>query len=212
MHAHTPCVGRGGQGECSYLPQASPNSGRGSYRNHQHCRAFKNQRCSSRKRAVDESLYSCAADAALHCSCQKPWLSRRGRDPALRQACTVHAEGNNRLSARCTATVAGSETSPTAVSGQDVRVKEQPGADRPALSGTNGRGINGGHEHNGHNGLGDRDSSGASLAEADSGPVVVAPEDFTLEPGQLSAIDRDSPCHPADVFRCTACTEPACQV
>ena len=207
MHAPTPYVGRGGQGECSYLPQAPPLVGRGSLREQQYCRTSRRYRRCAREQAVASSPHSYAADAALHRSCQKPHLSRTQRDPASRHLCNLHADHSNRLPARCSATVAGPETSATAVGAQTVRSPEQPVADRSAIPGVNG--TNG---HNGRNGAAHMAGSGVSLAGADSGPVVVAPEDFTLEPGELSAIDRDSPCHPADVFRCTGCVEPACQV
>lgn len=39
---------------------------------------------------------------------------------------------------------------------------------------------------------------------------VVAPEDFTLPAGRLSAIDRSSPPAAADAFRCVGCVDPAC--
>ncbi|GAB4821594.1 hypothetical protein N2152v2_008640 [Parachlorella kessleri] len=42
-------------------------------------------------------------------------------------------------------------------------------------------------------------------------PLFVAPEDFRLPPGQLSSIDRTSAPHPQDVFRCAACSDPACE-
>jgi hypothetical protein len=43
-------------------------------------------------------------------------------------------------------------------------------------------------------------------------PLLVAPEDFVLPPGELSAVDRSSPPSPADTFRCPGCTVPECQV
>lgn len=39
-----------------------------------------------------------------------------------------------------------------------------------------------------------------------------APEDFTLEPGVPSTIQRDTPLHPDDVFRCPRCLEDGSQV
>lgn len=45
-----------------------------------------------------------------------------------------------------------------------------------------------------------------------TGRLVFAPEDFKLEPGAYSQIDRLSPASPEDVFRCNSCTEAACQV
>ena len=42
--------------------------------------------------------------------------------------------------------------------------------------------------------------------------LVFAPEDFKLEPGVHSHIDRQSPSSAEDVFRCSSCTEAACQV
>lgn len=42
--------------------------------------------------------------------------------------------------------------------------------------------------------------------------LVRAPEDYVLESGELSYIDRGSNAHPADTFRCTSCSEAACQV
>lgn len=42
--------------------------------------------------------------------------------------------------------------------------------------------------------------------------LVRAPEDLMMEPGVLSSLDRGGSCHQADVFRCTGCSEPACQV
>ncbi|BDA45868.1 Threonine dehydratase [Coccomyxa sp. Obi] len=41
--------------------------------------------------------------------------------------------------------------------------------------------------------------------------LVRAPEDYVLESGELSYIDRGSDVHPADTFRCTSCSEAACQ-
>ena len=38
------------------------------------------------------------------------------------------------------------------------------------------------------------------------------PEDLVLDSGQVSAVDRGTAICPADVFRCAACTEAACQV
>lgn len=45
-----------------------------------------------------------------------------------------------------------------------------------------------------------------------SGKLTFAPEDFKLEAGVHSHIDRDSPVAAEDVFRCSSCTEPVCQV
>jgi hypothetical protein len=42
--------------------------------------------------------------------------------------------------------------------------------------------------------------------------IICAPEDFVLGNGELSTIDKHSACSPADVFRCSGCTEAACQV
>ena len=66
---------------------------------------------------------------------------------------------------------------------------------------------------------GDGGNSALSGAEApelriESGAVgdVFAPEDFQLDAGVPSTIDRDASPSPADVFRCPSCTEPECQV
>ena len=62
------------------------------------------------------------------------------------------------------------------------------------------------------------DSSGSAAAAAATAlsPAsvgrVVSPDDFTLEPGELSRVDRTGACSTEDVFRCASCTEPACQV
>lgn len=42
--------------------------------------------------------------------------------------------------------------------------------------------------------------------------VVCEPEDFQLEQGELSFVERCKPAAAADVFRCAACTRPECQV
>ncbi len=42
--------------------------------------------------------------------------------------------------------------------------------------------------------------------------LVRKPEDFQLPQGQLSYVERCEPLAAADVFRCTACTRPECQV
>ena len=43
--------------------------------------------------------------------------------------------------------------------------------------------------------------------------VVVAPEDFVLPPGVLGPVaDKSKPLHPADIYRCSGCTKPECQV
>ena len=42
--------------------------------------------------------------------------------------------------------------------------------------------------------------------------LVRAPEDYVLESGELSYIDRGSDMHSADTFRCTSCSETTCQV
>lgn len=48
--------------------------------------------------------------------------------------------------------------------------------------------------------------------DADS-VVVVAPEDFSLPAGVLGPVaDKTKPLHPADVYRCSGCTKPECQV
>ena len=62
------------------------------------------------------------------------------------------------------------------------------------------------------------DSSGSAAAAAATAlwPAsvgrIVSPDDFTLQPGELSRVDRTSACSAEDVFRCASCTEPACQV
>lgn len=80
---------------------------------------------------------------------------------------------------------------------------------------------NGRHPPLGSNGAGRATSSSgngaSSHAESVEGnrahsELVRAPEDLLLEPGELSTISRSSEQHPADVFRCTGCSEPACQV
>ena len=56
-------------------------------------------------------------------------------------------------------------------------------------------------------------SNGSAAKLPDTVPLVCAPEDLVLESGELSTIDRtSSSCHPADVFRCTGCSEAACKV
>lgn len=42
-------------------------------------------------------------------------------------------------------------------------------------------------------------------------PDICVPEDYTLEPGEVSVVDRDSAEHPSDVYRCPGCTQSACQ-
>ena len=62
------------------------------------------------------------------------------------------------------------------------------------------------------------DSSGSAAAAAATAlsPAsvgrIVSPDDLTLQPGELSRVDRTGACSAADVFRCASCTEPACQV
>ena len=62
------------------------------------------------------------------------------------------------------------------------------------------------------------DSSGSAAAAAATAlsPAsvgrIVSPDDLTLQPGELSCVDRTGACSAADVFRCASCTEPACQV
>jgi threonine dehydratase len=53
--------------------------------------------------------------------------------------------------------------------------------------------------------------SGAASAAAHHHPLVRDPEDFQLQPGELSHVERDRPPAAADVFRCAACTRPECQ-
>ncbi len=48
--------------------------------------------------------------------------------------------------------------------------------------------------------------------DASQDRLIYAPEDFKLEAGVESHIDRDSPAVPEDIFRCSSCTEAACQV
>ena len=43
-------------------------------------------------------------------------------------------------------------------------------------------------------------------------PPTFAPDDLVLEEGQLSTVSRDQPPHGDDAFRCTGCTDVACQV
>ena len=43
-------------------------------------------------------------------------------------------------------------------------------------------------------------------------PLVRDPEEFQLQPGELSYIARGKPLSNVDVFRCAACSRPECQV
>lgn len=51
----------------------------------------------------------------------------------------------------------------------------------------------------------------ASAPTASVSPPVYVPEDYVLQPGELSTIKRDAPLKPTDVFRCSGCTKPECQ-
>ena len=51
-----------------------------------------------------------------------------------------------------------------------------------------------------------------SASNATNMPKLCSPEDLVLEPGECSQINRSSPLHPADVYRCSGCLEEACQV
>lgn len=80
--------------------------------------------------------------------------------------------------------------------------------DPPAApSGTNGNGSHGmtaaGEAARG---------SEPAVPPAAAAPLYRSPEDFKLQPGEVSPINRSAPLAPEDVFRCAACTEPACQV
>ena len=55
-------------------------------------------------------------------------------------------------------------------------------------------------------------SGGAAAAVQQQHSLVVAPEDFQLQQGELSYVERGAPLSPADAFRCAACTRPECQV
>jgi len=55
-------------------------------------------------------------------------------------------------------------------------------------------------------------ASNGAAEQASAAVLSYAPEDFTLEPGEASLIDRSMPADPADAFRCVGCSEPACQV
>ena len=60
--------------------------------------------------------------------------------------------------------------------------------------------------------LSERLTNSNGHADMSEESLVFAPEEFRAEPGVPSVIERDSPLHPDDVFRCTGCTRDECAV
>ena len=54
-------------------------------------------------------------------------------------------------------------------------------------------------------------SNGAPGGLQNASSLLLAPEDFQLEPGEVGTVDRSCRGSAADVFRCAGCTEAACQ-
>jgi hypothetical protein len=114
-------------------------------------------------------------------------------------------EGRRRSVQRCVASRAAAETA--------SRAAADPSAELPVGQQLDShRDGNGAHAERSSNGAPGRQQAAAGTSVSGHADAPVAPEDFQLAAGELSAIDRDSACSPADVFRCTACVEPACQV
>ena len=79
-------------------------------------------------------------------------------------------------------------------------------AERPAVDGHAEAGGNGlAHSGNG---------SGVAVTSDAAEPVAREwlPEEFGLPPGELSSVHREGLGSPADVFRCSGCSLPECQV
>ena len=195
---------RGGLAECSYpvhssLHEASsqPTTLRGSgyscrlYRKYSSCRNAANDRNSN---AALRPHYETAQGGQNHAA------------PRPRSCRNLHK--GSMAASRSMALRAAVDAASTAAADLSPRAREEAAVGLDRLQ-------NGNSVHT------DRGSNGAAVPQASPGggttPAVhaeaaVAPEDFQLAAGELSTIDRGTACAPGDVFRCTACTRPECQV
>ena len=160
-------------------------------RNSRTCRQISHFRlCSagSQAKVGDADLSGCRCNA---CTASIGALSSHKQCSSHRRHCATLARA-----------ASSPEIAPSLADASSTAARESSGQ-----SDTNGAG-------NGEASIGKGSLQHAEVLESSSasGQLVRAPEDLTLEPGSLSSIDRGGSCHPADVFRCTGCTEPACQV
>lgn len=113
------------------------------------------------------------------------------------------ALGGVRYCKRCRGDACKTQATVIDRSSTDSQSESQPAASSSASATLNIEtpSVNGDTRRNGNSAVAEKPRS-----------LVVEPSDFTLEPGELSFVDRDSKCSPKDVFRCIGCTDARCQV
>lgn len=58
---------------------------------------------------------------------------------------------------------------------------------------------------------GESNGNGSGAPQRMDDPLLVDPESFTLQPGELCTFSNGAGIHPEDVFRCSGCSLPECQ-
>ena len=202
MSLPSPCSARGGLGECSYPPHNSFHDGPSP------AAALRRSEITYRQLQRHRGFTSAASDRGCSAARANYETAQSRKEPAAPQLhfCrTLHSDSIT--ATRGVALRAAVDAASTAAADLSPGTQEAGlGLDRPH----NGNGM---HKQRGSNGAAVlQGNPGGSTTPAVHAEAAVAPEDFQLIAGELSMIDRGSACSLADVFRCTACTRPECQV